>query len=317
LLKKLSTFIAVAENGSFTKAAHVLFMSQSAVSQQMAALERSVGAALFERGEGGLELTESGRYLLANAKPLIGQMQSVLARTSLQAEGSARGHLSLLYRGEADDPVVVPLLAALLREHPALDVRLERFAQVQGGVAAVARGDVDAAFGKAQLGAADLSLAFTQLCATYAVCAMPAGHPLSQRASVEPDDLLDLPLVLLEDRDPFDPAEGHRGSMRHQDAHNDLRRRHRKPELLRFAADTRAALTLVKAGAGTTVLDSGWVVADEGVACVPFEGAAPCAFGYFNSLGTQNPAVAWLAEAARSTFAPGTLLAPGGRLVAP
>jgi hypothetical protein len=59
------------------------------------------------------------------------------------------------------------------------------------------------------------------------------------------------------------------------------------------------------------------VVADEGVACVPFEGAAPCAFGYFNSLGTQNPAVAWLAEAARSTFAQGTLLAPGGRLVAP
>jgi DNA-binding transcriptional LysR family regulator len=61
---RLRTFKVVTEVGSFTKAGHELDLSQSAVSRQIAALERQIGATLFIRGSGGLVLTEAGEFFL-------------------------------------------------------------------------------------------------------------------------------------------------------------------------------------------------------------------------------------------------------------
>ena len=68
---QLLTFISVAENGSFSKAAEAMFISPTAVMKQIDALEGRLGVTLFSRTNHGLQLTEAGRSVLDDAKYLI------------------------------------------------------------------------------------------------------------------------------------------------------------------------------------------------------------------------------------------------------
>ena len=73
--RRLLTFREVARRGSFSRAAEALSLTQPAVSQQVAALEREVGTALLHRGPGGLTLTETGELLLGHADVLSDRLQ--------------------------------------------------------------------------------------------------------------------------------------------------------------------------------------------------------------------------------------------------
>jgi DNA-binding transcriptional LysR family regulator len=75
--RRLQIFSAVAERGSFTAAAEALFMTHSAVSQQMALLERQLGVPLMIRGPRGIELTESGKILAERSTGLLGTIANI------------------------------------------------------------------------------------------------------------------------------------------------------------------------------------------------------------------------------------------------
>jgi DNA-binding transcriptional LysR family regulator len=70
-LIKFRTFCSIAEKGNFSAVAEDLFMSQSAVSQQIQALERRYGVVLFDRGSKGATLTDPGRILYEKAKKIL------------------------------------------------------------------------------------------------------------------------------------------------------------------------------------------------------------------------------------------------------
>jgi DNA-binding transcriptional LysR family regulator len=70
-LTKLRTFCSIARKGNFSAVAEDLFMSQSAVSQQIQALERRYGVVLFDRGSKGATLTEPGRILFNKAQKIL------------------------------------------------------------------------------------------------------------------------------------------------------------------------------------------------------------------------------------------------------
>lgn len=74
---QLDTFIVVADAGSFTKAAKLLFITPSAVLQQINALERDLDVTLFNRGNTGLKLTEAGNYLYFQTKRVMEWNSSV------------------------------------------------------------------------------------------------------------------------------------------------------------------------------------------------------------------------------------------------
>jgi DNA-binding transcriptional LysR family regulator len=78
--RRLLTFREVARRRSFSRAAEALALTQPAVSQQIAALEREVGAALLDRGPGGPALTETGTLLLAHADALADRLAAVDAQ---------------------------------------------------------------------------------------------------------------------------------------------------------------------------------------------------------------------------------------------
>ena len=68
---QLTTFISVAENGSFTKAADALFITPTAVMKQINTLEERLGIILFDRTNHGLQLTEAGKSFLQDSKYII------------------------------------------------------------------------------------------------------------------------------------------------------------------------------------------------------------------------------------------------------
>src|SRR3954467_11775716 len=75
--RRLLTFREVARRGSFSRAAEALALTQPAVSQQVAALEREVSAAPPDRRPGGLILTDTGELLLAHADALSARLAAV------------------------------------------------------------------------------------------------------------------------------------------------------------------------------------------------------------------------------------------------
>ncbi|HEX3648826.1 MAG TPA: LysR family transcriptional regulator [Pseudonocardiaceae bacterium] len=76
-VRRLRIFAAVAERGSFTAAAEELYLTHSAVSQQMALLERQLGLQLMVRGPRGVELTEPGRVLADRATVVLGSIAAL------------------------------------------------------------------------------------------------------------------------------------------------------------------------------------------------------------------------------------------------
>ena len=70
MLKQLRYFQAVVENKSFSKAAEECFISQSAISQQVQALERDIGVRLLERKGRSFSVTPAGEHLYRKSRPL-------------------------------------------------------------------------------------------------------------------------------------------------------------------------------------------------------------------------------------------------------
>ena len=90
-LRHLAALKAVAEEGSFRGAASQLGYTQSAISQQIATLERLVGAKLLERpgGPRAVSLTEAGRLVLRHAEAIIARLKAAEADVAAIVDGGA------------------------------------------------------------------------------------------------------------------------------------------------------------------------------------------------------------------------------------
>lgn len=82
-LKRLQTFILVAEHHGFSEAAHILDLTQSGVSRQIKTLEEELDVQLFKRSTSLVELTPAGRHVYKKAKSLLGQWDSLVQECQL------------------------------------------------------------------------------------------------------------------------------------------------------------------------------------------------------------------------------------------
>lgn len=119
-VRRLEIFVAVAEEGTFTAAAQRLYLTQSAVSQQMSALEREVGVSLLRRVSRGVTLTPAGEVLAARAKGLFSEISTIEQEVRTFADGPQEIRLG------AFTTVGVELLPAALKAFAARrpDVRV-------------------------------------------------------------------------------------------------------------------------------------------------------------------------------------------------
>lgn len=187
-LQHLRTFVEVVRQGGFAAAARRLDLSPSKVTRAVAALEASLGTRLLARTSRRIALTDAGSGYLARVAPLIESLDQASdeLRTGAQAaRGTVRMTASVAY-GEA---VLVPMLGALHRAHPGLEVelmlsdaRLDLVAQ---------RIDVALRLG----GSVDPSLIGRRLAPVrHRVCASPSWLK-AHRAPRTPADLAELPCL--------------------------------------------------------------------------------------------------------------------------
>ena len=118
-IRHLTALAAVAEEGSFRRAATRLGYVQSAISEQIAALERIVGQQLVvrSRGAGAVELTDAGEVLLAHAHAILARVKAAEADLGALADGSA-GSLRLGIYQSVGARIVPRLLPRYARDWP-------------------------------------------------------------------------------------------------------------------------------------------------------------------------------------------------------
>lgn len=190
-LRQLETFVAVAEEGGFSRAAERLHVVQSAVSAAIRTLERELGAELLTRTARGAEPTDAGAALLPEARATLAAAQA--ARDAVdQASGGLRGTVTLgiMQSMRPPAPIVPALLSRFGTTHPGVAVRVRHGGGSQEMAEQVADGTLDLAF--VALQAAVPGVAFTPLSSQPMVLACAAGHPLAGRAGVELSALADL-----------------------------------------------------------------------------------------------------------------------------
>lgn len=139
--RQLRAFVAVARSASFTGAALSLHLSQSAVSQQIAALERELDARLLDRSGRRVTLTAAGAALLERAERLLADLDA--ARRAVAAAGGAISGTFRIASSLTIAGYVLPRpLTAFRHEHP--DVRLElQVENTEGVVRSLLAGDAD------------------------------------------------------------------------------------------------------------------------------------------------------------------------------
>jgi len=138
---------AVSREGSFGKAATSLGYTQSAVSQQIAALERIVGQRLVERpgGPNPVTLTEAGRLLLTHADAIAARVAAAQADLTALGEGQA-GTLSVGVFQSVGQRILPELMRRYLRSWPQVKVSLTESANDEDLLTQVERGDLDLTF---------------------------------------------------------------------------------------------------------------------------------------------------------------------------
>ncbi|GAA1513109.1 LysR family transcriptional regulator [Nocardioides humi] len=121
-LRQLRILTAVAEVGSFTAAAERLYLTQSAVSQQMARLEREVGRPLFARGPRGVALTEVGRDVASGAAEVLAKMDEF--ELAVGALSDARSRLRIGAFSSAGVELLPRTVRRFRADHPDVDVAI-------------------------------------------------------------------------------------------------------------------------------------------------------------------------------------------------
>lgn len=186
-MRKLRYFVAVADRLHFGRAADELHIAQPVLSRQIRALEQDLGAPLFTRDRHGVELTDAGRQLLADAGPLLASTDAVRRRVSAAARSSRR----LMVGFRAGIPVS-PASRAFEARHPDVVVDVQRI-EGDDQAAMLLDGRIDV--GYVRLPIDETGLRVTPLYTEPRVAVLPAGHRFAGKKEVTEADLAGEPLV--------------------------------------------------------------------------------------------------------------------------
>ncbi|MFD9610193.1 LysR substrate-binding domain-containing protein [Streptomyces sp. NPDC059083] len=185
-LRHLRCFLAIAEEASLTRAAARLHLTQPAVSRTLAALEQHLGARLVDRSTHHLALTAEGRAFQDRAAAALAAFDAAVDPARLRHRPLRLGHA-----WSAFGPYTTPLLRRWQRAHPETPLELLR---VDDRTAGLARGEVDAALLRGTVDAP--GLVTEELATEHRVAALPADHPLADRARLALGELAAETVVL-------------------------------------------------------------------------------------------------------------------------
>ena len=187
-VKRLKVLHEVAKQGSFSAAAEALSYTQSAVSQQIAALEREAGTTLVERSARGIRLTDAGEALVRHADAIITRLTD--AEAELEAIAGLRGGRIRLASFSTAGSTFVPHAIATFHDlHPGVEISLKE-ADPEESVPLLKTGQLDIAILFEPHGAGDLTdVDKVHLLEDPMSVVLPESHPAASKAKVRLKDL--------------------------------------------------------------------------------------------------------------------------------
>jgi DNA-binding transcriptional LysR family regulator len=205
-LRRLKLLRELDARGTVHGAARALDYTPSAISQQLAVLEREAGAKLLERAGRNVRLTDAGRLLVRHAATLLDGMEAAEAELAGLAAGRPAGVVRVASFQSAFLRIVAPTIAALAATQP--DVRIEATErEVEEAVPALRLQQLDAVVGDEYEGlprAIYADLTRESLVREQVRLVMPADHPLARRRNVPMRQLADAEWAACQ------PGTGHR-----------------------------------------------------------------------------------------------------------
>lgn len=175
-LRHLRYFVAVAQEGHITRAAERLGMQQPPLSQQIRSLEREVGVQLFRRKARGVDLTEAGRTLLADAVSVLARVEEAVEAARRTAAGR-QGRLRIGLPPSGPFHPFVPRMIRRFREaHPLVSVGMEECLRAEL-IERLQTGSLDVAFIRASIAPPE-GLDVHLLLEEPMVVALPSTHAL-------------------------------------------------------------------------------------------------------------------------------------------
>ena len=253
-IRQLKYFLSAAKHLSFTTAAQECYIVQSAMSQQIAALEKELGVTLFERGGRTMALTAEGRAFRQEAEKILRQVteSTVLVQTISSGYGRTLRlgcHGNLLHRE------LVSGLARLHREKP--DLRVLVFQDMAVRLLESLRDkELDCVI---STWSPELKLSrwleWQVLREESARLMVPAGHPLAEKEYVTVEEIAREPMILLNGRDEREHL------IRWADSGNPVR-------VYCYAEDPGSVEVMVAAGFGVSLCMESACRPREGVAYV-------------------------------------------------
>lgn len=183
----LRSFVVLAEEQHFGRAAARLHVAQPALSQQLKSLEQQVGARLLERTTRRVELTDAGRLLQERARGVLAALDRTAADLALVAAGRA-GQVRVGFVGTATYELLPSLARRVRTELPEVELVLRGELLAPELLDAVAADELDLAVLR-PAGPAPTGLVVEELRREPLVVALPAGHRLAGRPAVALADL--------------------------------------------------------------------------------------------------------------------------------
>ncbi|MEV5569719.1 LysR family transcriptional regulator [Spirillospora sp. NPDC052269] len=198
-MQRLRVLRAVAEHGSFNRAATALRLTPSAVSQHVAALERSLGAQVVTRSTRGVVLTRAGQIMFGAAESVAAELEHAKQQVDRLSTGRTQVTIATFTSGGR---LLLPgALDHLTTVHPDTVVHVREH-EPEGSLPLVRQGAVDLALAYSFDGplpgrqGQGHSLRWTPLMDDPLHVVLPEGHPLAERGEIELAELAAEPWVL-------------------------------------------------------------------------------------------------------------------------
>ena len=261
-IHQLRYFIAVADEGSFSRAAAKVRVAQPSLSQQIRKLEAEVGQPLFDRLPRSVVLTEAGRCLIDYARQILASIGDA-RRCVDELKGEVAGALAV---GAISTiaPYVLPELVVTFQKHYP-QVTLEIVEDVTAGITRrIEAGELDVAL--ASTCPQSPTLRRESLASEPLLALVPEGHPLAKKTMVELDDLKSQRFLLL-----------HEMHCLSQQVNHLLESRRLRPEIALAGSQLSTIANMVAASIGVSIVPQLMVkhYATPGCVSLPFAPPVP------------------------------------------
>lgn len=275
---QLESFIQVAENLNFARAAEILNITQSAVSRQIHSLEDELGVKLLHRTTRTVTLTPAGLSFLDDAKNVMGRLKAAAAKIQHHQSFNIQ-ILSIGCGNESDLEPLCKVLKICRKQLPGIYPFI-RVIPHRSILSLFYQGDIEILFGFKDDIPVKEGMTYRELSKIPLCCVISSTHPYAQKTEITEQALFSENMI---------SCTSYSIPTKAVEVQNRISK-HLLPESIHICESTSVLLTLVRAGFGCSILprinrDS----LDPDIRSIPLKDVAPLSYGMFYKNSTHNP----------------------------